>query len=132
VRAETLLPDCFAMTVMSYEREGGWWESRRVPIVEVELRPQPSDPSGHVSVAAMVVDGRWLEDGVRGRWSLFLGDEAWVEIEVRGDFILDCNGQTVDANPVGVSTARTGNGTPGGTFLSSFRVAAASDKGASS
>ena len=45
-----------------------------------------------------------------------------VEIEVRGDFIVDCNGQTVDANAVGLSPAPTGNGTPGGTFLSSFHV----------
>ena len=42
--------------------------------------------------------------------------ETWVEIEVRGDFILDCNGQPVDANAVGRAAAPTGNGTPGGTL----------------
>ena len=45
-----------------------------------------------------------------------------VEIEIRGDYIVDCNGQTVDANAVGLSPSPTGNGTPGGTFLSTFRV----------
>ena len=48
--------------------------------------------------------------------------DTWVEIEVRGDFIVDCNGQPVDANAVGRRSAPTGNGTPGGTFLSTFRV----------
>jgi len=53
-----------------------------------------------------------------------------VEIEVRGDFIIDCNGQAVDANAVGLSPGPTGNGTPGGTFVSRFKVDRA--KGASS
>jgi hypothetical protein len=46
-----------------------------------------------------------------------------VEIEVRGDLIIDCNGQTVDANPAGPVGTPSGNGAPGGTFLSSFIVA---------
>ncbi len=129
VRTETLLrPDCFAMTVMSVEREGGWWQTMRVPIVRVDttlVPPEKGDPAHHARSARVVVDGAWLEDGVRGRRSLFLGGEARVEIEVRGDFIVDCNGQTVDANAVGLGPAPTGNGTPGGTFVSVFRVAAA-------
>jgi hypothetical protein len=125
VREETLRPDCFAMTVMSVEREGGWREIRRVPIVRIATKQEKDDPDGHVSEARIVVEGSWLEDGVRGRRSLFLGGETWVEVEVRGDFIIDCNGQAVDANAVGLSPFPTGNGTPGGTFVSSFRVAAA-------
>lgn len=130
VRRKTLLPDCFTMTVLSGEREGGWWQVLRVPIVGVETE---SDDD-LVRRATIVVDGAWVEDGVRGRRSVFLGYDTWVEIEVRGDFIVDCNGQTVDANAVGLSPAPTGNGTPGGTFVSTFRVAARdhSYKGASS
>lgn len=124
VRGATLGPDCFVMTVMSGEREGGWWQVLRVPIVRVELRAEADDPQGHVSGAVIVVDGAWVEDGVRGRRSLFLGSETYIEIEIRGDFIVDCNGQTVDANASGLSPAPTGNGTPGGTFVSGFRVAA--------
>jgi hypothetical protein len=127
VREDTLRPDCFAMTVISGEREGGWWQTLRVPIVRLVMTPgEPDDPAGHVRGAKLVVDGAWLEDGVRGRRSLFLDcDTLRVEIEVRGDFIVDCNGQAVDANASGLSPAPTGNGTPGGTFLSTFRVAAA-------
>ena len=125
VRRDTLLPDCFAMTVMSREREGGWWQVSRVPIVRVQ-----TEPGDLVRRATIVVGGRWLEDAVRGSSTVFDDYEAHVEIEVRGDFIVDCNGQAVDANAVGLSPVPTGNGTPGGTFVSSFRVARA--KGASS
>ena len=125
VRKDTLRPDCFAMTVISVEREGGWWQTFRVPIVRVETSKYSAkgDSADHVLGATIVVDGAWVEDGVRGRRSLFLEGETRVELEVRGDFIIDCNGQTVDANAVGRSPfLPTGNGTPGGTFLSTFRV----------
>jgi len=128
VRSATLLPDCFAMTVMSVEREGGWWQTFRVPIVRLDTEvvpPEAGDPPDHVRGAELIVDGAWKADAVLGHRNLFLGGETRVEIELRGDFIVDCNGQTVDANAVGLSPAPTGNGSPGGTFLSSFRVAAA-------
>lgn len=131
VRKATLRPDCFAMTALSAEREGGWWQTSRVPIVAVDttmLPAEPGDPADCVRGARVVVDGSWIEDGVRGRRSIFLGAETRIEIEVRGDFIIDCNGQPVDANALGLSTVRTGNGTPGGTFLSGFRVAAAREE----
>ena len=75
----------------------------------------------------VVVRGR-----IYGRHSVFYAGETSVEIEVRGDFIVDCNGQPVDANAVGLLTTPTGNGTPGGTFLSSLRVGKRPAKGASS
>jgi len=130
VHKETLRPDCFAITVMSSEHEGGWRETLRVPIVRIDTSKfpaEPDDPTDHVRGGSIVVEGSWLEDAVRGRKNRFLGAEAWVEIEVRGDFILDCNGQTVDANAAGLYPYPSGNGSPGGTFLSTFRVAAAPD-----
>jgi hypothetical protein len=128
VREETVRADCFTMTVLAAEREGGWWQAYRVPIVGVDTSAFPaekSDPPHHVRGAHVVVDGAWLEDAVRGRRSLFIGAEARVEIEVRGDFIVDCNGQTVDANTIGLSAVRFGDGAPGGTLLSGFLVAPA-------
>lgn len=132
VLRQTLRPDCFAITAMTGEREGGWWQVLRVPIVRIETAA-----TQWVEKATIVVDGAWFEDGVLGRRSIFIGSDTWIEIEVRGDFIVDCNGQTVDANALGLSPAPTGNGTPGGTFVSTFRVKpappyAAADKGASS
>jgi hypothetical protein len=131
VRRETVRPDCFTMTVMSGEYEGGWWHSFRVPIIRVDfgvVPPEQDDPKDHVRGAGIVVDGRWLEDAVRGARTMFQHGETRIEIEVRGDFIIDCNGQPVDANAVGLSSARTGNGSPGGTFMSGFRVAQAPDQ----
>jgi hypothetical protein len=128
VREDTLQSDCFAMTIMAPEREGGWWQTFRVPIVGVDttqVPPQPGDPEHHVRSATIIVDSAWVEDGVRGRRTVFQNGETHVEIEVRGDFIIDCNGQAVDANTVGRTPNVTGNGTPGGTFLSTFRVAQA-------
>jgi hypothetical protein len=113
------------MTIMSREEKDGWRQAFRVPIVKVDMKPGEL-----VSRAAIVVDGAWVEDGLRGRSTVFLDSVTYVEIEVRGDFIVDCNGQAVDANAVGLSPGSTGNGTPGGTFVSSFQVARA--KGASS
>jgi hypothetical protein len=123
VRKSTLLPDAFAISVLTFEREEGWWQPLRVPIVRVEASEGTDDPPGHARRATIVVDGPWLEDAVWGTRSLFVGSETRIEIEVRGDFIVDCNGQTVDANARGLSQTLTGNGTPGGTFLSTFRVA---------
>ena len=127
VRKDTLRPDCFAMTIMAAEPEGGWWQAFRVPIVAVEATrtPEGGGPKDHVLRATMIVDGAWVEDAVRGRRTVFQKGETRVEIEARGDFIVDCNGQTIDANAVGLSPGPTGNGTPGGTFLSTFRVAQA-------
>jgi hypothetical protein len=126
VRAETVKPDCFAMTVLAQEPEGGWWNAWRVPIIGVDttlVPPEAGDPANHVRSARIVVDGGWLEDAVTGRRSIFMAEQTRVEIEVRGDFIVDCNGQPVDANARGLSPAPTGSGQPGDTFLSTFGVA---------
>jgi hypothetical protein len=125
VLARTVRPDCFAITVLGAEREGGWWQVLRVPIVRVDttMEPaQPDDPSDVVRSARIVVDGGWLEDAVRGRVTVFHLQQTWVEIEIRGDFIVDCNGQTVDANARGILSSPTGNGSPGNSFLSTFTV----------
>jgi hypothetical protein len=122
VREDTLRPDCFVMTVTCAEREGGWWQVQRAPIVGLEYINAPGDPPGHVRGARLAVDGSWVEDGVRGRRSIFMECETRVEIEIRGDFIIDCDGRAVDANAVGLSPGPTGNCTPGGTFLSTFSV----------
>jgi hypothetical protein len=122
----TLRPDCFAMTVLSTEGEGGWWQPLRVPVVRLEMiRDELADPPGHVRGFKVVLPGDWVEDAARGRRTVFLTGPTRVEIEIRGDFIVDCNGQTVDANAIGLSPSPTGNGKPGDAFLSTFCVGAA-------
>lgn len=118
VLRETVRADCFAMTFLMFERKEHWWESYRVPIVDVVTEPD----SEHVTKATIVVDGKWLEDVIEGATSDYPGEGTRVEIEVRGDFIIDCNGQTIDANAHGLGVDRSGNGTPGGTFVSTFSI----------
>jgi hypothetical protein len=125
VRASTVRPDCFAMTVLSNETEGGWWQPLRVPIIRVDttvVAPHADDPANHVRGARIVVDGGWLEDAVRGRKSIFFAGPTRVEFEIRGDFIVDCNGQTLDANARGLLPFPSGSDGPGDAFLSTFTV----------
>jgi hypothetical protein len=119
---DTVQPDCFSMTVLAEEDEGGWTEVRRVPILAVKHWAPPGTPPGLVTKATLMVDEAWLYDAVRGDNTIFNEDPTTVEIEIRGDLIVDCNGQSVDANASGLLPAPSGNGTPGGTFFSSFNV----------
>jgi hypothetical protein len=122
VREETVRADCFSMTVLVEESEGGWDVGYRVPILGVRKWAEPGTPAGHLTRATIIVDEGWFNDAVRGDNTIFDEDPTTVEIEIRGDFIVDCNGQTIDANSIGLLAAPTGNGAPGGTFHSSFRV----------
>jgi hypothetical protein len=122
VRKDTVRADCFTMTILIPEDAEGWGEPRRVPIVDVETVDAPAPYTGFITRATLVVDAAWVDDAIESRKKFFNQNPSSVEIEIRGDFIVDCNGQTVDANAVGLSPAPTGNGTPGGTFYSSFRV----------
>lgn len=124
VLAESLRPDCFAMSIMRDQTEGCWREYYRVPIVRIEKEQAADDPYGHVRKARLVVSADWIRDGVAGAGSIFRRDQCYVEIEIRGDFIVDCLGQTVDANPRGRAPFPTGNGEPGGSYISTFTVAA--------
>jgi hypothetical protein len=126
VRLDTLRPDCFVMTIVTEERDDAWWETLRVPIValynDVPVDPNaPEAPAGHVWGARLIVNGDWYRGVFQGFTRVF-ACETRVEIEMRGDFIVDCNGQTVDANANGRSVTVFGNGTPGGTFVSVFGV----------
>jgi len=130
VRADSLKPDCFAITVVLPEAEGGWRHLLRVPIVDVRTLAGSNLPPHLASRAQLVVDTAWVNDALVSARTRF-GAGAEVEIEVRGDYITDCNGQQVDANARGRSPAPTGNGTPGGTFVSTFSVAPKPVKAAS-
>jgi hypothetical protein len=122
VRKDTVRADCFRMTVVVPEDAEGWGEPRRVPILDVETVDAPAPLNGFITRATLVVDAGWVDDAIESRKKFFNQNPTTVEMEIRGDFIVDCNGQTVDANAVGLSPAPTGNGTPGGTFYSSFLV----------
>jgi len=113
VRKATIKADCFVIRVAVTDERTGWEETLRVPLLE----PGYDEHSHTVILRA---DPDWVRDEIVSRKSAFR-DGALVEIEVRGDFIIDSCGQAVDANAIG-RRLPSGNGTPGGTFLSTFRV----------
>ena len=127
VKRATVRADCFAMTVLSRDERERWLTPNRVPIIDVELLPSAPETPELVLGARIIVDGVWLYDAVRSSASVFHDHVTRVEFEVRGDFIVDCNGQAIDAEAIGLSLPPTGNRSPGGTFLSTFSVAKSED-----
>lgn len=123
VQAVTLTADCFVITVLFPDDRTGWINALRVPVTGlIPDKTTEGDPEGTTRGATIRVDADWCDDEIFDRTSIFRCDVASVEIEIRGDLILDCGGQAVDANTQGLKAAPTGNGTPGGNYLSTFRV----------
>jgi hypothetical protein len=123
VRADTVQADCFAMTVF-IPQDDGWLRPLRIPIAGVETDEGASNlPNDHLTRATVVVDAFWIE-ALRARRTPFGRSPMYMEIEVLGDYIMDCNGQCVDANAVGLSPAPSGNGVPGNRFVSRLEVEA--------
>jgi hypothetical protein len=130
VRADTVRPDCFTLQISNADREG-WLHTRCVEITRVLTPHHHDDPQGSTREATLCVRPEWIED-LTCNGSRYRRHGAIVQIEVRGDFILDCHHQPVDANARGFALHRrdgegepSGNGTPGGVLTSVFKVARA-------
>jgi hypothetical protein len=120
VDVKTLTPDAFAMTLIARDDEDGWGRTLRVPIVAIQV--DESKQTGYSTTAKILVDADWAS-GALDSISVFGSGVTRFEISVRGDYLLDCNGQMVDANAPGLEPAPTGNGTPGDTYFSTFLIA---------
>lgn len=114
VQPHTLTADAFVIRVTFNEATGGWGETLRIPM----RRPHYDETSRTVTLA---VSKRWVSDEIMQENSRFRGSDAIVEIEVRGDLILDLCGQAVDGN-ARAQAWPSGNGSPGGSHLSIFTV----------
>jgi hypothetical protein len=127
VDAGTLTTDCFSLRFTVANEDSGWRSVRSAPVVWVDRGSAESgDPPHTTRSATLCVDPDWISE-MRSRPSVFRYEGAMVEIEVYGDYILDCHGQAVDANARGFALpagaqGTSGNGTPGGTFRSVFRI----------
>jgi hypothetical protein len=118
IQVETVHRDCFTFSAIFREFEGGWGEVLRVPI---GVRCEDPQNSGYTTRVQLVVDSEWLHDALKDS-SRFEQYTTRIEISIRGDYLLDCNGQAVDANARGLSPAPTGNGVPGDSYISTFQV----------
>jgi hypothetical protein len=121
VIADTVRPDCFSITFVFPEAEGGWWHSLRAPISGVQLGGGSGVPQGMATEATILVDTAWVADALYSPRNRF-AHGAIVEVRVFGDLIWDCNRLQLDADASGTRAVPSGNGSPGGTYLSIFRV----------
>lgn len=131
VDAKTVTADCFAMKVIVPCSDTGWFETRIANMTSPALaEPTAGDPPGTTREATLCMNW-YCHDECTSRSSVFRKEGAVVQIEVVGDLILDCHGQAVDANARGFALVDkggdspiepSGNGTPGGTFVSAFRI----------
>lgn len=131
VDARTVTPDCFALMFTVTAEDTGWFETRCARIPSVRLgATHGGDPEGTTREVTLCVDAEWHEEVV-SRGSKFKRESAIAQIEVIGDYILDCHGQAIDANARGFALADAGNGSrpepsgngaPGGVFVSVFRI----------
>jgi hypothetical protein len=119
VQIETIRPDCFSITVISRDDEDDWGRTLRVPIVKVQIDDQQGKDLAWG--ATLAVDSIWAEGALKDA-TVFNRNFARVEILIRGDYLLDCNGIPVDANARGASAAPSGNGVPGDNYFSTFIV----------
>lgn len=123
VLSETLTPECIVFTIFSPDELAGMLHARRVRIPELELHARhDDDPEGTTRAVTLMFDSRWVDDQVWDSTTVFRHPHTRVEIEIRGDSILDCHGQALDGEAIGRHPAPSGNGSPGGTNLTTFRV----------
>jgi hypothetical protein len=124
VLARSLTRDCFSISAVVVDKSTGWGTARRVPIIDVATAlASDGQREEFTDWATIVIDRDWWDDEVRGTWSSFDDGPTTIEIEVRCDYILDCNRQAVSGAAIGLRHPfASGNGTPGGTFLSVFHL----------
>lgn len=119
VLKSTLGAGCIAFRAYGEEEDDGWLVAKHVP--HAALTSASHDDGEMTSSAYIEVGSDWCDDVIWGKKSFF-NKPTRIEIEIRGDLILDCHGQAVDASCAGPGKLPSGNGTPGGVYLSTFRV----------
>jgi hypothetical protein len=128
VRIASLTPNAVSITGIFPDHDTGWNKPLRFPITRILTRPaDPGDPKDTTRLAMIVVHQDWVYDEIAGNKSEFRVDEGRdyypvLEIEIFGDLLEDCRKVTVDADSAGPAIVPTGNGSPGGTCRSVFRV----------
>ena len=112
------------MRAATIEQSTDWRLVRRIPIVKLNLTPHGTAklPAGTTNQLQIYVDPDWVNDEISGNSSWLTWDVFEIEIELYGDGILDCHRLAIDGEAIGIDAVPSGNGSPGGTYRSCFRV----------
>lgn len=120
VRTETLTPDVFAMSLIQRELREDVSDVVRVPVVQLSpFPPEAGDSPQTTRGFTVLVEKAFWEGEINPDDASGFERPTLVEIEIRTDWILDCNGQEVAG---GGRYPPTTGCAPGGRFLSSFTV----------
>jgi len=126
VRTGTLRSRVVNITAWVIMPETHWLVPRRFPVIKLDFDKGPGDTTKEFTVR---FEQDWVDDEINNPASAFSPNDFNVDIEIYGDLILDRFGLPVDANAIGqFYPHRIGDGTPGGTYRSTFTVKAKSKK----
>ena len=121
----TIRFDSVVMRAVLIDQSTDWRKTRRIPIVDLDVTPsEPHKLPAHLTdQIRLVVAKKWIRDEIEpGSPSLLSENPFEIEIEIFGDGILNCHRQPADLDAVGVQAFPSGDGWPGGTYRSCFRV----------
>jgi len=122
VQIASLTRDVITMTLIQSDNREAVGAMVRVPINALWIAPtSEGDPPGTTrGFRPKVRHQFWQGELAQGSSSGF-SRKTLVEVRIHGDLIIDWAGQPIDGNAIG-HRLPSGNGTPGGEFLSSWRV----------
>jgi hypothetical protein len=122
VQIASLTRDVITMTLIQADGREAVGTMVRVPINGLWIAPtSEGDPPGTTrGFRPMVRHQFWQGELGPGAASSF-SRKTLVEVRIHGDLIIDWAGQAIDGNSIG-HRLPSGNGSPGGMFLSSWRV----------
>lgn len=122
VQIASLTRDVITMTLIHAEGNEAVGKMVRVPINDLWIAPtlEHDPPNTTRGFRPKVRHQFWQGELAPGAASNF-SRKTLVEVRIRGDLIIDWAGQPIDGNSIG-HRLPSGNGSPGGEFLSSWRV----------
>ena len=122
VQIASLIPDVMTMSLAQADSREAVWNVVLVPIIRLWRAPaSPGDPPGTTRGFRPLVQHEFWRGEINRGVSSGFRRRTFVEIRIHASAIVDWRGQALDGYSIGRHLP-TGNGSPGGDFVSSWRV----------
>jgi hypothetical protein len=122
VQVASLTPDVMTISLAQADSREAVWNVVLVPIIRLWCAPaSPGDPVGTTRGFRPLVQHEFWSGEINRGVSSGFSRRTFVEIRIRGSAIVDWCGRAIDGYSIGRHLP-TGNGSPGGDFVSSWRV----------